>query len=237
MREMSCRQVQELMGAYLYGDLSPEEMMQVRLHAQECVQCRSELESRKTVISAIPDQIPNLSDEERMQLTWAVKGAIRSAQLAQQGSRWGYAFATGLVLAMGAAVAGIIAYNSSKQPIAIEHSERKQPAIVVSIQEEPKAKPKKSVAKPNIQPISPSKGSASVVEELKNSPDASITDIARQLANFATTARRSPQKRKVAVENTARIVGEHTPDKSDVSESEQRLPEPMAPNDARTTAE
>lgn len=234
---MNCRQVQELMGAYLYGDLSPEEMMHVRLHAQECAQCRGELESRKTVISAIPNQVPTLSDEERMQLTWAVKGAIRNTQLAQQSSRWGYVFATGLVLAMGAAVAGIIAYNSSKQPIAVEHRTRKQPAIVVSIKEEPKAEQKKSPAKPSIQLDSPSKEPATVVEEPKNSPEESIPDIARQLVNFATTARRSPQQRKVAVEKPARVVGEHSPDTSEISEGEQKLPEPIAPNDARTTAE
>lgn len=73
---MKCRQAQELMGAYLYGDLSPGEMRDLRLHALECAVCREDLAARGRVVSSLSDATPKLTDEERQRIAWSVKGAV-----------------------------------------------------------------------------------------------------------------------------------------------------------------
>jgi hypothetical protein len=77
---MKCRQAQELMGAYLYGDLAPEEMRDLRTHAQDCVLCREDLATRGRVVSSLDDSPPTLSDDDRQRIAWSVKGAIRKQQ-------------------------------------------------------------------------------------------------------------------------------------------------------------
>ncbi len=78
---MKCRQAQELMGAYLYGDLAPEEMRELRLHAQDCALCREDLAARGRVVSSLSDATPELSDEDRQRIAWSVKGAVSRQQL------------------------------------------------------------------------------------------------------------------------------------------------------------
>ena len=73
---MKCRQVRDLMGAYLYGDLAPEEMRDLRVHAQDCALCREDLATRGRVVSALDDEAPILTDEERQRIAWSVKGAV-----------------------------------------------------------------------------------------------------------------------------------------------------------------
>ena len=51
--KMKCRHVREMMGAYLYGDLDADDMREVRMHTQECVDCKEDLESRGRVISSL----------------------------------------------------------------------------------------------------------------------------------------------------------------------------------------
>lgn len=234
---MKCKEVQELMGAYLYGDLSAEEMRGVRLHVQDCPTCRRDLESRGAVLAAVPNEAPSLADEERMQLTWAVKGAIRSAELAGESSRWGYAFAAGLVLAMGAAVAGIVAYNSSKPQVSTNnYASRKPPAVVVKIREHrsrTQSQPAESRAAAQAQ--APAVGTT-VPEQPRVTSQEIVPDVARQLANFATTARRTKPQRKVAVEPPA-VVDESQTGDAPSPNGEPTLPEPVAPNDARTVSE
>jgi len=68
------------MGAYLYGDLAPEEMRDLRVHAQDCVLCREDLATRGRVVSSLSDEAPSLSDADRQRIAWSVKGAIRKQQ-------------------------------------------------------------------------------------------------------------------------------------------------------------
>jgi hypothetical protein len=77
---MKCKQIREMMGAYLYGDLDPGDMREIRLHAQDCEACRADLESRGLVVSKLNLEPPTLSDAEKQQIAWAVKGAVRAAE-------------------------------------------------------------------------------------------------------------------------------------------------------------
>ena len=77
---MKCRQAQELMGAYLYGDLAPEEMRELRVHAQDCALCREDLATRGRGVSCLNDAVPTLSDADRQRIAWSVKGAVRKQE-------------------------------------------------------------------------------------------------------------------------------------------------------------
>ncbi len=78
---MRCSQAQELMGAYLYGDLTPDEMRNLRLHTQECALCREDLTTRGRVVSSLSDATPELSDTDRQRIAWSVKGAVNRQRL------------------------------------------------------------------------------------------------------------------------------------------------------------
>lgn len=73
---MKCRQVRKLMGAYLYGDLEPEEMRDIRLHVQVCDECRADMESRGLVISSLNAQAPVLNDHDKQHIARSVKEAV-----------------------------------------------------------------------------------------------------------------------------------------------------------------
>ena len=77
---MNCRQAKDLIGAYIYGDLGPDEMRELRSHARECMPCREDLLSRGKIIASLDNSLPSLSDSERQRISWTVKGAVRKQQ-------------------------------------------------------------------------------------------------------------------------------------------------------------
>ena len=103
-----CRKIAELFGAYIYGDLTPEEMRRVRLHTEECQTCHQELEARTRAVALIPNNLPTLSDEERLRIMWTVKGAVRArrepapVRLFSPGFVQGFAVAAAIVAAFAA---------------------------------------------------------------------------------------------------------------------------------------
>jgi hypothetical protein len=101
---MKCRQAQDLMGAYLYGDLAPEEMRELRLHTQDCALCREDLAARGRVVSSLSDAAPKLSDEDRQRIAWSVKGAVTRRELEERPLL--LRLAPGLALAAAVLVAG-----------------------------------------------------------------------------------------------------------------------------------
>jgi len=95
----TCKKIAEMIGAYIYGDLSPVEMRTVRLHAEECEACSSEIEERIRTISLIPADVPVLSDEDRRRVMWTVKGAIKAKCDSQRFILFRPSFARGFALA------------------------------------------------------------------------------------------------------------------------------------------
>ncbi len=107
----ACRKIGGLLGAYVYGDLAPEDMRRVRLHVEECDGCRHDLASRSRAVALIPHETPKLTDEERLQVMWTVKGAVRSRQQAGAFGWFSPAFVRALAVAVviaGAFAAGTI---------------------------------------------------------------------------------------------------------------------------------
>jgi len=118
----SCRKISKMIGAYIYGDLTPEEMKNVRLNAAQCQTCADEIAAQSRTISIIPSEIPHLTDEERMQVAWTVKGAIRAKQ--QAGVKPSFArMITGTLataVLIGAAFVGGIAYQKHYGPAKVK---------------------------------------------------------------------------------------------------------------------
>ena len=117
-----CRKIAGIIGAYIYGDLTPEEMKKVRLHATQCRTCADEIAAQSRAISLIPNQTPQLTDEEKLRIAWTVKGAIRAKQ--QVGFKISFVriIATTLVTTalIGAAFVGGITYQKYYGPAKVK---------------------------------------------------------------------------------------------------------------------
>lgn len=230
---MKCKQVRELAGPYLYGDLTPEEMKQVRLHTQECECCRNEIRSQGAVISAIPAEAPELTDEDRQRIAWTVKGAIWAGEQERQTSRFRFPLAYALA---GAVVIAMIAI----QVKGIMHKQPRIPESNVVITEVTKPKPKNNsnVDKPEL--------TKPEADTQANIPDYPVyvghrhrrTHIAQDLnalRNFAPVAARNREKPAVAKpEPPANEATTPENPKVRVDNGDVKLPEPTSSNDAQT---
>ena len=229
---MKCKQVQEMMGAYLYGDLAPDEMKEIRLHTAQCDACRADVESRGRVVALLPDKAPELSDEDRMQIAWAVKGAVRNAA-AQPGFGWGRAVAVATVVLAGLAVGALVLFNTSKRPPPGAQAQERAPAAAVKIVEIHPSRPKKTPEKttPTVQ-----QEESSPTKESTPNPD-SIAGAIRRAATLAITGSRHPNGKKTVPEKPAAIVEEPKAPEAAPAKEGEKLPKPADTNDAQTTPE
>ena len=126
---MKCRQAQELMGAYLYGDLAPEEMRDLRVHSQDCAVCREDLAARGRIVSSLGDATPELNDTDRQRIAWSVNGAVSSREVERR--PLALRFAPALALAAAVLVAGFalgrIAPHSPGQLASARETKRDHP--------------------------------------------------------------------------------------------------------------
>ncbi|MCX6344378.1 MAG: zf-HC2 domain-containing protein [Armatimonadetes bacterium] len=127
---MKCKQVQELAGAYLYGDLAPQEMRAVRMHAQQCHTCREDFRTRGAVAASIPNNAPELTEEERQRIMWSVKGAIKAGKPARSVFGFRFSPAYALAAAVVVVVVGIKVVGS------LPHTHESAPRATVRITEE-----------------------------------------------------------------------------------------------------
>lgn len=238
---MKCKETQELMGAYLYGDLTPDEMRGVREHTQGCNSCREDVESRGRVVASLDGTAPELTDEERMRISWAVKGAIRNSAPARSGWQFtrGYVFALGGVVMAGLAVAAIMWANSNKPPMNQQAREGKSGAIV-EVTEVTQPEPPKDVS---AQGGPSDVGETSAIERLSN-------EAMRSLSTISSREHRI-RRHTAPREKPAQVLDEPKPDQPKIEEPRpeepkaeepkaepaaegMKLPEPTDANDART---
>lgn len=134
---MKCKQVQELMGAYLYGDIAPEEMRELRLHSQDCTLCREDLATRGRVVSSLSDAVPMLSDADRQRIAWSVKGATRRPKVKPRSLAWRLAPVLGVVVAvlLVGFVAGHLVTRSSRSQVARTPANHGRPMAKIEIKE------------------------------------------------------------------------------------------------------
>lgn len=121
-----CHKTRAFMGAYLYGDMQPDEMREIRIHLETCDECRAEMQCQSDTISRIPDESPSLSAEDRAKILWSVKGAMRGQNAMRHTTpfrRAAWAFgavaAVAVVFAAGAVVGGRSAFFPHKAPVTV----------------------------------------------------------------------------------------------------------------------
>ena len=236
---MKCKQVQELMGAYIYGDLAADEMRRIRLHAQECVHCRKDIQTGGAVVSSLDNKAPELTDEDRLRIAWSVKAVVNS-EPDRRAFRWWSVTAFGLAAAVvaGIIVAKVVVSNGSviEQPRVARQS---RPVVKVT---EDKAPTVDRMAE-NIAPApsgdKPRRSSRSIdFGRIGNV----IVGVSGPAIATTTTGRghRGHKRTMVQVDPPAPIVA--MPVASDIgpdvktNNSEHKLPKPTNLNDAQTTA-
>jgi hypothetical protein len=133
---MKCRQAQELMGAYLYGDLAPDQMRDLRVHTQDCAVCREDLAARGRVVSSLGDATPQLSETDRQRIAWSVKGAISSREVERRPLV--LRFAPAVALAAAVLVAGFalgrIAPHSPRHLTGVRQATKVHPVPHATVQ-------------------------------------------------------------------------------------------------------
>ena len=228
---MKCKRIQDMMGPYLYGDLAPDEMREVRLHTQACAVCRADVESRGRVVSSLPDKAPELSDQDRLEIAWAVKGAVRNGAHAREAFsfRWGYVAAVASVVLAGLAVAAIVVHNSAKPPPLTQAKQRAAPAVV-EIREERVAAASKHTREHARRP-SPEETTGQETPSLR---DETVPNVARQFTTLGVISRHHPPKKNVAEDKPAPVVTAPEEPKPAPPEEGAKLPKPTDPNDAQT---
>ncbi len=223
---MKCKQVQELAGAYLYGDLAPQEMRAVRMHAQQCQTCREDFRTRGAVAASIPNSAPELTEEDRQRIMWSVKGAIKAQPPARM--LFGFRFSPVYVLA----AAAVVVIVGVKVVSSLPHSHENAPRATVRVWEEHSPSPTKDAhvtAKNN-------DGDTTKIPERKNIR----LDIGKMLHRkpmVGTISRDMQHKRPVVTPPEAPVPVLETPQTPDVKmeNNDTMLPNPNESNNAETT--
>jgi hypothetical protein len=137
-----CKKITDLFGAYIYGDLSPDEMRRIRTHVEQCEECARDLEARTRVVEMVPRDVPSLSDEDRQRIMWSVKGAIKAKQEPKRSCIFSSAYVRGFAVAaiVIAAFAGGTLLGSKSNPpkVIVKRVPVKQQQTVA---EQPKKRP------------------------------------------------------------------------------------------------
>lgn len=235
---MKCDQIRDLMGAFLYGDLSADEMREVRAHAQGCGECKRDLEARTGVVAAISDRAPALTDAERQRIAWAVRGAVSRAPVREPtGRRWLPAFGLAMALvagiALGTAINLVVA--GRRNPESQEAKHHSKPRVVVQVKEEPvrhPAKQKTEIAVGNGDSSTKQQDSDAV--RMTNALTQAVTTaIRRGTAVAVTRGQRKPDG--TLGEKPARTQPEEKPVEMAAPPAGAKVPLPKGPNDVRTT--
>jgi hypothetical protein len=228
------------MGAYLYGDLSPEEMREVRLHANQCSECREDLQSRSIAIASVSDRVPELTDLDRQKIAWFVEGAVCVDRREQPRFRFAPVFVAGMVVIAAGVAAGVYIASSLVKPQFRQAERDEKPAVhaTVKIKEEPP------------QASTKADGKIALKKPADKDADSSTTRIANTIANAMQNALRSgvgvtrgheqTHHRNVVPEETLEevpVAGDARPADNPANEAQSdptKLPKPSNPNDAST---
>ncbi|MCE5313970.1 MAG: zf-HC2 domain-containing protein [Armatimonadota bacterium] len=222
---MKCKRIRNMMGAYLYGDLEPEQMREVRLHTQDCEACSFDLKSRGLVISSLENEAPTLSDAQKQSIACAVRGALATGKPA--GMSWWVRPASAVALASLVIAALTVGKHSGSIVDLVRPTKHQSSKAVVTITEIP------------VQPVDNSvpndKGESSRSKTITN-----MADYARRMAAPAvtgTTDRKMDQKKMVAPEEPVNVASPSEEKEKQGDKAETRLPKPVGPNSVQTAHE
>lgn len=229
---MNCKNVRELAGAYVYGDLTPEEMKAVRVHTRICSGCEEDIRTQMALIGKIPNSAPVLSDEDRQRIAWTVKGAVMASE-PERRTGW-FKFSPAYALAAAVIVGMIgVAVNSTMSPTARDNE---RPTVVIT--EVPKQETPKqdsgAVEPPDTGDVArtpdiPAETGNWMVEDMNN--------LRARLPVGTLTHRHRSNNAPIVVppEPPAPLIEDILVPDVIVGGEEEKLPEPTDVNDARTT--
>lgn len=227
---MKCRQIKELMGAYIYGDLSPDDMREVRLHTTTCGECRQDLQTRSAALEVISDRVPELTDLDKQRISWYVEGAVRrSPTQARVGFRLAPVLGGAAAIAAGIAIGALIASNLS-QPVRHGRQDGRAPVhATVKIQEEPAAPPDKDKSETDLKtPDDASRITSAIADGIRSAFRGGAGVAAR---GHDSVRHKKPEPEEVVEEVPTRIESPA----NEPQDSPTKLPNPTNVNDARTS--
>lgn len=240
---MKCKDIRDLIGPYLYGDLLPEEMRAVRTHAQLCEACREDISTQGMLIGSLGNRAPELTDDERQRILWSVKGAVR----AQERERYIFGFRFSPAYALAAAVIiGMVAIKVA-DTISTRHVANPTPGIssVVTAKEVQSSEPANHEGKDRETPAGMDETARNDTGGQGQSEDG-LSKIIEGEDNFrrmwpmgALVDRGKQDKRPAMIPpglSDSVVNPLENPDvRMDNDKGETRLPKPSGPNDARLT--
>lgn len=237
---MKCKDIKDLIGPYLYGDLSPEEMRAVRTHAQLCEVCSEDISSRGALIGALANRAPELTDDERQRIAWSVKGAIRAKEREKSlfGFRFTPAYGLAAVVIVGMVAIKVVGSMSARE-VAHTTPGVKPAAIAKKVQtpESPKHVLENNGTREN------SSNTAAVPNDTgdkapSSSGIAGMADTARGMLTTGLVDRHKkhkPPARTFPEAPTPMLNPLGTPDVELDNKGETKLPEPTGSNDVQVT--
>lgn len=221
---MKCKKARELMGAYLYGDLEPEDMREIRLHTQECEECRADLESRGHIVSSLSGEAPVLADNDRERIFRSVRAG--DVKTAIWWLRPASAAALAALLLAGFAIGRHIGTGSNSPRSAIKSFAKKPSKAIVTITEAPS---------PNSQDENQQSGQRSA----KSKSVSNMADYARRMAMPAITKtdrnNNADKRNQIVVDEPVQVVNPVEQRKAPESDSKTKLPKPTGLNDVQTS--
>ena len=60
---MTCQQVKDSLGSYVYGELPPPESSALESHVHACQGCREELEAEKRLVQVLAERLRGTAEE------------------------------------------------------------------------------------------------------------------------------------------------------------------------------
>lgn len=181
-----CKKIGRLIGPYAYGDLTPREMNLVRRHLESCSRCAEEFKDTMKAVEIVPRDLPALSEEEMMRVTWAVKGAIgeqrkASSVIRRRSIALGLAAAGISAIAVGASV---MFRDKSQPPAIVQQSEPQVPSPSPDVARDIKEIPDNAVR------VTASESESESPTVLAEEPDQPRVTFGRAVSSLMSTASR-----------------------------------------------
>ena len=234
---MKCKRARELMGAYLYGDLTPEQMRELRLHVSDCEQCREDLRTRGIVVSSLDTEVPQLDESERQRIAWSVKGAVKAQARERRvfGFRIAPTFAVAAILIAFILTGAWITTRQSEPAITAEQVQKDgAQENIVKVQPAPEpANTNGGVLEQNGEktastPQTPDDQPAIVIDRIP------IVPAARVIARPTHRSMENPERPKTVIPDAPLPVVQDIEDMPEApAKEETTLPEPSDLNDAQ----
>jgi len=229
------------MGAYLYGDLSPVEMREVRLHTQDCSECREDLRERGQIIASLGDGAPMLNDDERQSIAWSVQGAVRLQEQERQYSRFRLApaYVIVFVLAVGLVVGSTInARMGSHQPDTARQLAARENADKDKTQDKARVEITEERIVKNDDPKDKDDDKTSrISEEVIQAINKTLLPAINTGAGVHRSKQNTEREDSVKPDDPAPIVPHNEAERIQEQSDKTQLPKPQDINDAQTTTE